>query len=358
MAGILRGRESALWDQLRSASIGDQPKIAQQIEALFTQRLSWQADQDKTGQRNQLESSYKLATGTLAAQQDALQVQRTALGEQISAMQKLTDISHRLRDTVTSMAVDGLSSLSPAAQVQAARQAFEVALSQAKSGDSEAASKLGELGNAYRQAGRTFYASSTDYANIDSSVRGALASMADVIDKSSQTSAAQTQLAALDAQAKALDAQGKTLSDSYNTQTALLDATVNTAAEEIALLTRLNDTLSASDSSVNALISTQLASLDDLAKSMQRDGMSEVLASSLSSLPNEFASKFVQYTAPSENRDLLRQQLDAAKQQLEDEKARYSGLVAMHNEQMEQLKALNARLRAIENNGALAGAGG
>ena len=53
---------------------------------------------------------------------------------------------------------------------------------------------------------------------------------------------------------------------------------------------------------------------------MQRDGLSEVLASSLSSLPNEFASKFVQYTAPSENRDLLRQQLDAAKQQLEDEK--------------------------------------
>ena len=358
VAGILRGRESALWDQLRSASIGDQPKIAQQIEALFTQRISWQADQDKAGKRNQLEESYKLATGTLTAQQDALQVQRTALTEQISAMQKLTDISHRLRDTVTSMAVDGLSSLSPAAQVQAARQAFEVALSQAKSGDSEAASKLGELGNAYRQAGRTFYASSTDYANIDSSVRGALASMADVIDKSSQTSAAQQQLTALDVQAKALDAQGKTLSDSYNTQTALLDATVNTAAEEIALLTRLNDTLSASDSSVKALISTQLASLDDLAKSMQRDGMSEVLASSLSSLPTEFASQFVQYAAPSENRDLLRQQLDAAKQQLEDEKARYSGLVAMHNEQMEQLKALNARLRAIENNGALAGAGG
>ena len=358
VAGMLRGRESALWDQLRSASIGDQPKIAQQIEALFTQRISWQADQDKAGKRNQLEESYKLATGTLTAQQDALQVQRTALTEQISAMQKLTDISHRLRDTVTSMAVDGLSSLSPAAQVQAARQAFEVALSQAKSGDSEAASKLGELGNAYRQAGRTFYASSTDYANIDSSVRGALASMADFIDKSSQTSAAQTQLAALDAQAKALDAQGKTLSDSYNTQTALLDATVNTAAEEIALLTRLNDTLSASDSSVNALIATQLASLDDLAKSMQRDGMSEVLASSLSSLPNEFASQFVQYIVPSENRDLLRQQLDAAKQQLEDEKARYSGLVAMHNEQMEQLKTLNARLHAIENNGALAGAGG
>ena len=358
VAGILRGRESALWDQLRSASIGDQPKIAQQIEALFTQRLSWQADQDKTGQRNQLESSYKLATGTLAAQQDALQVQRTALTEQISAMQRLTDISHRLRDTVTSMAVDGLSSLSPAAQVQAARQAFEVALSQAKSGDSEAASKLGELGNAYRQAGRTFYASSTDYANIDSSVRGALASMADVIDKSSQTSAAQQQLTALDVQAKAMEAQGKTLADSYNTQTALLDATVNTAAEEIALLTRLNDTLSASDSSVNSLIATQLTSLDDLAKSMQRDGLSEVLASSLSSLPTEFASQFVQYAAPSENRDLLRQQLDAAKQQLEDEKARYSGLVAMHNEQMEQLKALNARLHAIENNGALAGAGG
>lgn len=357
VAGILRGRESALWDQLRSASIGDQPKIAQQIEALFTQRISWQADQDKAGKRNQLEESYKLATGTLTAQQDALQVQRTALTEQISAMQKLTDISHRLRDTVASMAVDGLSSLSPAAQVQAARQAFETALSQAKSGDSEAASKLGELGNAYRQAGRTFYASSTDYANIDSSVRGALASMADVIDKSSQTSAAQTQLAALDAQTKALDAQGKTLSDSYNTQTALLDATVNTAAEEIALLTRLNDTLSASDVSVNALIATQLASLDDLAKSMQRDGLGEALQQQLGSLPDEFAVRFVSYTQPDESRDLLRQQLDAAKQQLEDEKARYSGLVAMHNEQMEQLKALNARLRAIENNAALAGAG-
>ena len=358
VAGILRGRESALWDQLRSASIGDQPKIAQQIEALFTQRLSWQADQDKAGKRNQLEESYKLATGTLTAQQDALQVQRTALTEQISAMQRLTDISHRLRDTVTSMAVDGLSSLSPAAQVQAARQAFETALSQARAGDSEAASKLGELGNAYRQAGRTFYASSTDYANIDSSVRGALANMADFIDKSSQTSAAQLQLTALDAQTKAMEAQGKTLADSYNAQAALLDATVNTAAEEIALLTRLNDTLSASDGSVNSLIATQLTALDDLAKSMQRDGLSEALAQSLSSLPTEVASKFVQYTAPSENRDLLRQQLDAARQQLDDEKARYTGLVAMHNEQMEQLKALNARLRAIENNAALAGAGG
>lgn len=358
VAGILRGRESALWDQLRSASIGDQPKIAQQIEALFTQRLSWQADQDKTGQRNQLESAHKLASDTLTAQQDALQVQRTALTEQISAMQKLTDISHRLRDTVASMAVDGLSSLSPAAQVQAARQAFETALSQARSGDAEAASKLGELGNAYRQAGRTFYASSTHYANIDSNVRGALASMADFIDKSGQTGAAQLQLTALDAQAKAMEAQGKTLSDSYNAQAALLDATVNTAAEEIALLTRLNDTLSASDSSVNSLIATQLTALDDLAKAMQRDGLSEALAQSLSSLPTEVASKFVQYTAPSENRDLLRQQLDAAKQQLDDEKARYTGLVAMHNEQMEQLKALNARLRAIENNAALAGAGG
>ena len=66
----------------------------------------------------------------------------------------------------------------------------------------------------------------------------------------------------------------------------------------------------------------------------------------------------MQYGAPSENRDLLRKQLGAVKQQLEDEKARYNGLVAMHNEQMEQLKALNARLRAIGNNNALAGAGG
>ena len=38
-----------------------------------------------------------------------------------------------------------------------------------------------------------------------------------------------------------MEAQGKTLSDSYNAQAALLDAAVNTAAEEIALLTRLND---------------------------------------------------------------------------------------------------------------------
>ena len=204
--------------------------------------------------------------------------------------------------------------------MQSARQAFETALTQAKAGDSEAASKLGELGNAYRQAGRTYYASSTDYASIDAGVRAALGSMADLIDKSSQTSAAQMQLTALDVQAKAMEAQGKTLSDSYNAQTALLDATVNTAAEEIALLTRLNDTLAASDGSVNGLIATQLASLDDLAKAMQHDGLNEVLAQSIASLPTEFAAKFVQYGAPSENRDLLRQQLDAAKQQLDDER--------------------------------------
>ena len=42
VGSILRGRESALWDKLRSASVADQPKIAQQIEALFTQRLTWQ----------------------------------------------------------------------------------------------------------------------------------------------------------------------------------------------------------------------------------------------------------------------------------------------------------------------------
>ena len=60
--------------------------------------------------------------------------------------------------------------------------------------------------------------------------------------------------------------RGKTLSDSYNAQTALLDATVNTAAEEIALLTRLNDTLAVSDGSVNGLIAAQLTSLDDLVK--------------------------------------------------------------------------------------------
>ena len=30
----------------------------------------------------------------------------------------------------------------------------------------------------------------------------------------------------------------------------------------------------------------------------------------------------------------------------------------MHNEQMDQLKAMNARLKAMENNASLAGAGG
>ena len=105
---------------------------------------------------------------------------------------------------------------------------------------------------------------------------------------------------ALDAQAKAMEAQGKTLSDSYNAQAALLDMpSVNTAAEEIALLTQLNDTLAVSDGSVNGLIAAQLTSLDDLVKVMQHDGLNEVLAQSIRQPVNEFAVKFVQYGAPS-----------------------------------------------------------
>ena len=60
-----------------------------------------------------------------------------------------------------------------------------------------------------------------------------------------------------------------------------------------------------------------------------------MLASSLSIRPPGLFLQFVQYAAPSENHDLLRQQFDAASSNWRT-KRRYSGLVAMHNEQMEQ----------------------
>ena len=69
-----------LWDQLRSASIGmTSRKLRSRLRRCLRSASVWQADQDKAGKRNQLEESYKLATGTLTAQQDALQVQRTAV---------------------------------------------------------------------------------------------------------------------------------------------------------------------------------------------------------------------------------------------------------------------------------------
>jgi len=358
VVGMLRGRESDLWSQMATAT--DKGQIAGLLQQTLMQRIQAEADVQKAAAQDQatrLQSLHEQAVSTLSLQQDQVATQKTALQQQIGAWQKMLDVSQRLRDTVAGMAVDDLSSLNPFEQLASARQAFDQALAAARGGDTEAASRLGELGQSYRREGRDVYASSAAYARIDSSVRAALESVAGMMDKSGQLSAAEQQVKAIESQAATLASQLKTLNDSYTLQQQQAEAEVNTAAREIELLSKLDGALSQSQTGVQALIDSQLAGLQRLADAMQQDGLSEALTQQLQSLPDEFAVRFVNYTQPDESRDLLRQQLAATKQQLDDERARYNGLVAMHKEQMDQLQSMNAKLRAIESNATLARAG-
>ena len=358
VVGMLRGRESDLWSQMATAT--DKGQIAGLLQQTLMQRIQAEAGIQTAAQQDQvkrLQEIHDQTVSTLELQRDQASAQKTALQQQIGAWQKMLDVSQRLRDTVAGMAVDDLSSLNPFEQLASARQDFERALAAARGGDTEAASRLGDLGQSYRREGRDVYASSADYASIDRSVRAALESVAGLMDKSGQVSEASKQLALLDSQATSLSDQLSVLNNSYALQQQQAAASVNTAAREIELLSHLDDALSQSQTGVQSLIDSQLTGLQRIADAMKNDGFVEALQQQISGIPTEFSRQFVSYTKPDESREILRQQLAATKQQLDDEKSRYNGLVAMHKEQMEQLQDMNAKLRAIESNATLARAG-
>ena len=152
------------------------------------------------------------------------------------------------------MAVDGLFQPEPGAwaQVQAARQASRgCAVLQAKSGDSEAASKPGELGNAV-SPGRQDVLRVQHRLRQHRFERSAARLASNAVSIGWQPGARSSHGSGCAGH----DGGARRLPISHKYATALLDATVTTVANRQRAVPADNDTLSASATAASTLIAT------------------------------------------------------------------------------------------------------
>ncbi|MEQ9329974.1 hypothetical protein [Thalassobaculum sp.] len=154
------------------------------VSDALAQALSVQAAaaNDNVAAQLTLADVTRLATRELDAQ----------IREQEAVKRSAEAVVEAIADTRRRLNLDpALSVLSPAEQLEQARQRFEDLAGRSQAGDQAAQAELPEAGETYLELAREFYASNEDYARIFGQVDAALRATGDVADRQLQVAEAQ-----------------------------------------------------------------------------------------------------------------------------------------------------------------------
>lgn len=132
-------------------------------------------------QQKQFDAANKLVQKQFDAEQKALQkahdTQLKALSDELDAANKLKDAIKSVADYAQSLKLGQNSTLSPEARLAEAQRQYQTLVSAAQGGDVEAMSKLAGASDAYLEAAKTYYGSSTNYQDIFDGVQRAMESI-------------------------------------------------------------------------------------------------------------------------------------------------------------------------------------
>ena len=222
----LRNTEAGLFAQLGTAA--DPVAIAQKLQSVILRRIS----EESALRQSAFDAEAKLA-------EQARDAQITSLRTQIDAFERMRQLAQEIGQFTGSLRFSDLSPLNYTDQLGSARSLFETTLAKAQGGDQFAQGNLTGNARAYLDEARAYFASSAEYAAIFAQVTGALDSLA--------STAADPQLEALQSQLAALEALQITA------QTAQ-----DTAAEELAALTSIDNALAVREAAATAAVDRQV----------------------------------------------------------------------------------------------------
>jgi tape measure domain-containing protein len=131
--------------------------------------------------QKEFDAANKLVQKQFDLEQKALQkahdAQLKALGDELDAANKLRDAIKGIQDYVRGMALGGNSPLSPEQRLAEAQRQYQDLLARAQGGDADAMQKLSGASDAYLEAAKTYYGSSTAYGDIFDGVKNAMSSI-------------------------------------------------------------------------------------------------------------------------------------------------------------------------------------
>lgn len=140
-----------------------------------------QFDAEIKAEQKAFDAANKLVQKQFDLEQKALQkahdAQLKALGDELDAANKLRDAIKSVADYAQSLKLGQNSTLSPEARLAEAQRQYQTLVSAAQGGDVEAMSKLAGASDAYLEAAKTYYGSSTNYQDIFDGVQRAMESI-------------------------------------------------------------------------------------------------------------------------------------------------------------------------------------
>ncbi|MGI9143226.1 MAG: tape measure protein, partial [Fluviibacter sp.] len=132
-------------------------------------------------QQKEFDAANKLTQKSFDADQKVLQKlhdeKLQGLQDELDAATKLRDAIKSVADYAAGLALSQNSTLSPEARLAEAQRQYQTLVSQAQGGDAEAMGKLAGASDAYLEAAKTYYGSSTNYQDIFDGVQRAMESI-------------------------------------------------------------------------------------------------------------------------------------------------------------------------------------
>lgn len=128
--------------------------------------------------QKEFDAANKLAQKAFDEEQKALQKihdeKLQALQDELDAANKLNDAIKSIAEYAAGLALSQNATLSPEARLAEARRQYQTLVSAAQGGDVEAMGKLAGASDAYLEAAKTYYGSSTNYQDIFDGVQKAM----------------------------------------------------------------------------------------------------------------------------------------------------------------------------------------
>lgn len=223
---MLAAQESKLLSDL--ATSANPAAIAKQLADITLQRIAAQAKMGQQEQQAMYDKEYAQARQIYQLEQDARKEQIDSLKDQISAVERMRDLSKSLMSYVTELRIGDFSALSPGDQLAQAQSSWVQLLNQSMSGNVDALSQIQQASSTYLGEAKDFFGGATSqYSGVFGSVTSAIESLG---------AKPVTDIAIMQAQLSTLES----MSDS---SVELKQAFIDTADQQITALSRISTLL-------------------------------------------------------------------------------------------------------------------
>lgn len=253
---LLRQREADLRAQLDTAP--DKAAVTAALTRTVLERIQLEADIEQRALQAEADQVRALADERLAGEIAVKEAALESLGEQLAAIERIQDVARDLGDLSRTLTFSDLSPLSPRLQADAALQEYQRVRDAALGGDERAAGMLGGVAQTTLRELQQ-YGNPAAYVQVFESIRADLAGFGDSLMSGDSLAG---EIAARERELEALAAQREAL----NNQTEVI---VDTTDQQIEALLQLDATYAAAQAQSQTLLQEQLDAARQVIQELQ-----------------------------------------------------------------------------------------